>query len=386
MRLANRVAKLPPYLFAEVSKRIAQRHAEGHDVISLGIGDPDLPTPQHIVDAMAQLVHDPANHRYPESEGLPEFRQAVAEWYDRRFGVVLDPKREIISLIGSKEGIGHIALCVIDPGDIALVPDPGYPVYAVGTMFAGGWSYYLPLKEENGFLPDLEAIPSQVVDHAKVLWLNYPNNPTGAVATVDFFERAIVFAKKHELLICHDGPYADVAFDGYKPLSFLEVPGAKEVGIEFNSLSKTYNMTGWRIGVAVGNPQAVDALLRVKTNLDSGVFAAVQRAAIVALRGPQDEIPHHNAIYQRRRDVTVATLRQMGLRVQSPKASLYIWARIPAGYTSIQFSTKVLEESDVFVTPGVGYGPNGDDYIRISLTTADARLDEAMARLQRLRF
>jgi LL-diaminopimelate aminotransferase len=383
MRLANRIAKLPPYLFAEVSKRIAQRRAEGHDVISLGIGDPDLPTPPHIVDAMADLVHDPANHRYPESEGLPEFRQAVAEWYDRRFDVALDPEKEIISLIGSKEGIGHIALCVIDPGDIALAPDPGYPVYAIGTMFAGGWSYYLPLTEENSFLPDLEAIPSQVVEHAKVLWLNYPNNPTGAVATMDFFERAICFAKKHDLLICHDGPYADVAFDGYKPLSFLEVPGAKEVGIEFNSLSKTYNMTGWRIGVAVGNAQAIDALLRVKTNLDSGVFAAVQRAAIVALRGPQDEIPHHNAIYQRRRDVTVTTLRQMGLRVQSPKASLYIWARIPAGYTSIQYSTKLLEESDVFVTPGIGYGPNGDDYIRISLTTADARLDEAMARLRK---
>lgn len=386
MRLANRVASLPPYLFAEVSKKIAQRRAAGHDVISLGIGDPDLSTPPHIVEAMAEFVHDPTTHHYPESEGLPEFRQAVAEWYERRFSVTLDPKKEIISLIGSKEGIGHIALCVIDPGDIALVPDPGYPVYSVGTMFAGGWSYYLPLKEENGFLPDLDAVPDQVAHRAKVLWLNYPNNPTGAVAPVEFFERAIAFAKKHDLLICHDGPYADVAYEGYRPMSFLEVPGAKDVGIEFNSLSKMYNMTGWRIGVAVGNAQAVDALLRVKTNLDSGVFAAVQRAAIVALRGPQDEIPRHNAIYQRRRDLTVATLREMGLSVQPPKASLYIWARIPAGYTSMQFSTKVLEESDVFVTPGIGYGPNGDNYIRISLTVPDKRLDEAMARLRKLRF
>lgn len=386
MRLATRVSKLPPYLFAEVSKKIAQRRAAGHDVISLGIGDPDLATPPHIAEAMAGFVQDPANHHYPESEGLPEFRQAVAEWYERRFGVTLNPTKEVISLIGSKEGIGHIALCLIDPGDIALVPDPGYPVYAVGTMFAGGWSYYLPLTAENSFLPNLDAVPQQIADRAKVLWINYPNNPTGAVASADFFERAIAFARRHDLLICHDGPYAEVSYDGYRPISFLEMPGAKEVGIEFNSLSKTYNMTGWRIGMACGNETAVDALLRVKTNLDSGVFAAVQRAAIVAMRGPQDEIPRHNAVYQRRRDVTVAALHEMGLRVQPPKASLYIWARIPEGYSSMQFSTKVLEESDVFVTPGIGYGPNGDGYIRISLTIDDARLDEAMARLRKLRF
>jgi len=386
MRLANRIANLPPYLFAEVSKKIAQRRAEGHDVISLGIGDPDMPTPPHIVEAMAEAVRDPVTHHYPESEGLPEFRQAVAEWYERRFGVTLDPKKEIISLIGSKEGIGHIALCVIDPGDIALVPDPAYPVYSIGTMFAGGWSYYMPLKEENNFLPDLEAIPPQVASRAKVLWLNYPNNPTGAVAEADFFERVVAFARKYDLLVCHDGPYADVAYDGYRPMSFLEVPGAKEVGIEFNSLSKTYNMTGWRIGVAVGNEKAVNALLRVKTNLDSGVFAAIQKAAVAALRGPQDDIPKRNAIYQRRRDITVETLRAIGLRVTPPKASLYVWAGIPAGYTSIQFSTKVLEETDVFVTPGISYGPNGDGYVRISLTVPDKRLEEAMARLRRLKL
>lgn len=386
MRFANRIANLPPYLFAAISKKIAERRAQGRDVISLGIGDPDMPTPAHIVEAMAQFVHDPETHHYPESEGLPEFRQAVAEWYERRFGVILDPKKEIISLIGSKEGIGHIALCVIDPGDIALVPDPAYPVYAIGTMFAGGWSYYMPLKEENGFLPDLDAIPEQVARRAKILWINYPNNPTGAVAEADFFERVVAFAKKYDLLVCHDGPYADVAYDGYRPMSFLEVPGAKDVGIEFNSLSKTYNMTGWRIGVAVGNEQAVNALLRVKTNLDSGVFAAIQKAAVVALRGPQDDIPKRNAIYQRRRDLTVGTLRAIGLRVNPPKASLYIWAAIPEGYTSISFSEKVLEETDVFVTPGIGYGPSGDGYIRISLTVPDARLEEAMARLRRLKF
>ena len=381
MRTANRIAQLPPYLFAEISKKVAEKRAKGHDVISLGIGDPDLPTPRHVIDRMIEAVQDPINHRYPETEGLPEFRQAVANWYERRFGLSFDPEKEVTTLIGSKEGIGHIALCFIDPGDVALVPDPGYPVYSVGTMFAGGTSYFMPLNEENDFLPDLDAIPIDVLAKAKLIWLNYPNNPTGAVADLDYFERVVAFAKQHDLLVCHDGPYSDVAYDGYEPVSFLQAPGARDVAIEFHSLSKTYNMTGWRIGMAVGNATAVDALYRVKSNLDSGVFQAVQQAAIAALEGPDDPIEEHNRTYQRRRDRVVEVLQSRGLRVRPPKASLYVWAGIPEGYTSIEFAARVLEETDVVVTPGIGYGPSGEGFIRISLTTPDDRLDEAMHRL-----
>jgi LL-diaminopimelate aminotransferase len=382
MRTANRIAKLPPYLFAEISKTIARKKAEGIDVISLAIGDPDIPTPPAILERLRTAALDPANHRYPESEGLPEFRQAVADWYERRFGVTLDPNKEVISLIGSKEGIGHVALCFIDPGDIALVPDPGYPVYSIGTMFAGGESYFMPLTEENDFLPDLEAIPANVVARAKILWLNYPNNPTGAVAGLDFFERAVHFAKRHDLVICHDAPYTDVAFDGFRPPSFLETPGAREVAIEFHSLSKTYNMTGWRIGMAVGNATAVDALMRVKSNLDSGVPQAIQHMAIAALTGPQDDVAKHSAIIQRRRDLVVEVLRELGLGVRPPKASFYIWARLPSGITSAEFAQRLLEETAVSVTPGLGYGTHGEGYIRISLTTPDDRLNEAMNRLR----
>ena len=381
MRTANRIAQLPPYLFAEISKKVAEKRAQGHDVISLGIGDPDLPTPRHVIDRMIEALEDPVNHRYPETEGLPEFRRAVADWYERRFGLSFDPEKEVTTLIGSKEGIGHIALCFIDPGDLALVPDPGYPVYSVGTMFAGGTSYFMPLNEENDFLPDLDAIPADVLAKAKLIWLNYPNNPTGAVADLDYFERVVAFAKRHDLLVCHDGPYSDVAYDGYQPASFLQAPGARDVAIEFHSLSKTYNMTGWRIGMAVGNATAVDALYRVKSNLDSGVFQAVQQAAIAALEGPDDPIEEHNRIYQRRRDRLVDVLRGCGLRVRPPKASLYVWAGIPEGYTSIEFAAKVLDETDVVVTPGIGYGPNGEGFIRLSLTTPDDRLEEAMRRL-----
>ena len=381
MRTANRIAHLPPYLFAEISKKVAEKRAKGHDVISLGIGDPDLPTPRHVIDRMIEALEDPVNHRYPETEGLPEFRRAVADWYERRFGLSFDPEKEVTTLIGSKEGIGHIALCFIDPGDVALVPDPGYPVYSVGTMFAGGTSYFMPLNEENDFLPDLDAIPADVLAKAKLIWLNYPNNPTGAVADLDYFERVVASAKRHDLLVCHDGPYSDVAYDGYKPSSFLQAPGARDVAIEFHSLSKTYNMTGWRIGMAVGNATAVDALYRVKSNLDSGVFQAVQQAAIAALEGPDDPIEEHNQIYQRRRDRLVEVLRGCGLRVRPPKASLYVWAGIPEGYTSIEFAAKVLDETDVVVTPGIGYGPNGEGFIRLSLTTPDDQLEEAMRRL-----
>jgi LL-diaminopimelate aminotransferase len=382
--LARRVEKLPAYLFAEISKKIAAKRAEGVDVISFGIGDPDLPTPANILDSMIEAAQDPANHRYPESEGLPELHEAIARWYERRFGVQLDPAKEVLPLIGSKEGIGHIALCFIDPGDIALVPDPGYPVYAVGTLLAGGEPYFLPLTEENEFLPDFEAIPEDVVRKAKVLWLNYPNNPTGAIADLSFFNRAVSFARRHDVAILHDGPYSEVAFDGYRPVSFLEAAGAKDVGIEFHSLSKSYNMTGWRIGMAVGNAEIIDALMRVKSNLDSGIPQAIQKMAITALDGPQGCIDEHNAIYERRRDRLVAALSRLGLRLQPPKASLYLWARVPEGTTSVQFATRLLDEAGVVVTPGIGYGPTGEGYVRLSLTIPDERLEEGVRRMEGL--
>jgi LL-diaminopimelate aminotransferase len=386
VNFARRIEKLPAYLFAEISRKIAEKRSRGVDVISFAIGDPDLPTPEHILESLREASSDPANHRYPETEGLPELRQAIARWYERRFGVSLDPQREALPLIGSKEGVGHIALCFIDPGDVALVPDPGYPVYAVGTMFAGGEAYYLPLTEENGFLPDLDAVPADVLRRAKVLWLNYPNNPTGAVADLEFFERAAAFARRNGLAVLHDGPYSEVAFDGYRPPSFLQAEGAREVGIEFHSLSKSYNMTGWRIGMAVGNAEIIDALMRVKSNLDSGVPQAVQRMAITALEGPQDCIEEHNRVYQRRRDRLVGALQGLGLRLTPPKASLYVWARVPEGTTSVQFATRLLEEAGVVVTPGIGYGPSGEGYVRLSLTLPDERLEEGVRRLEALRL
>ncbi|HEY8491011.1 MAG TPA: LL-diaminopimelate aminotransferase [Dehalococcoidia bacterium] len=382
MKLARRIEALPPYLFAEISRKIAEKRAAGIDVITFAIGDPDLPTPPHILDALIEAAKDPANHRYPESDGLPELREAIAEWYERRFGLRFDPHKEVLPLIGSKEGIGHMALCFIDPGDVALVPDPGYPVYAIGTMFAGGESYFLPLREENGWLPDLDAVPADVAHRAKVLWLNYPNNPTAAVADLEFFERAVHFAKRYGVAICHDGPYSEVAYDGYRPVSFLEAPGAREVGVEFHSFSKSYNMTGWRIGMVVGNAAMVDALMRVKSNLDSGIPQAIQRMAIAAVRGSQDCIQEHNRIYQRRRDRVVEVLRKLGLRVTPPKASLYVWARIPEGYTSAEFAARLIEDVAVVVTPGTGYGPQGEGYIRISLTTPDEQLEEGLHRLE----
>ncbi|MSQ61418.1 MAG: LL-diaminopimelate aminotransferase [Dehalococcoidia bacterium] len=382
MELAERIRKLPPYLFVEISRRIAEKRAQGVDIVTFGIGDPDLPTPKHILAALKEAADVPANHRYPESEGLPELRQSIAGWYERRFGLAFDANKEVLPLIGSKEGIGHMALCLIDPGDVALVPDPGYPVYSIGTMFAGGESYLLPLTEENDFLVDFGAIPADVARRAKVLWLNYPNNPTGAVADIGFFEEAVAFAKKYDIVICHDGPYSEVAFDGYKPVSFLQAKGARDVGVEFHSFSKSYNMTGWRIGMAVGNPTLIDALMRVKSNLDSGIPQAIQRMAIAAVEGPQDTIGEHNAVYQRRRDRVVSVLQGMGLRVRPPKASLYVWARTPEGYTSAQYATRLLDDLGIVVTPGAGYGEHGEHYIRLSLTIADDRMEEGLRRME----
>jgi len=383
MRLAKRVKNLPPYLFVGITKKIAEKKARGEDVVSFAIGDPDIPTPQHILDALCQAAQDPANHRYPESDGMPQLRQAVSTWYQRRFELSLDPDKEIIPLIGSKEGIGHVALCFIDPGDIALVTDPGYPVYSIGTMFAGGECHFLPLTEDNDFLPDLDKVPADIAQRARLLWINYPNNPTSAVADMDFFERVVAFAKRYDIAVCHDAPYTEVAFDGYRPLSFLQAPGARDVGMEFHSLSKSYNMTGWRIGMAVGNAEMVGALTRVKSNIDSGIPQAIQYAAIEALLGDQTCIEEHNAVYRRRRDLVMNTLDKIGLKAKPPKASLYVWARIPDGYTSLDFCSKLLDETSVVVTPGSGYGKYGEGYIRLSLTTPDDRLEEGLARIEK---
>ncbi|MBM3175520.1 MAG: LL-diaminopimelate aminotransferase [Chloroflexi bacterium] len=381
MRLSHRLDKLPPYLFVEINRKIAEKRAKGEDVLSFAIGDPDIPTPDYIIDRLCRAAQDPSNHRYPETSGLPELCLAIAKWYQRRFGVELDVSKEVLPLIGSKEGIGHISFCFIDTGDIALVPDPSYPVYSMSTLLAGGEPYYMPLKEENGFLPDFTVIPAAVAKKAKLLWLNYPNNPTGATAEPIFFKMAVDFAKKHNLAICHDAPYTEVAYDGYKPSSFMQVPGAKEVGIEFHSLSKTYNMTGWRIGMAVGNAQMLDALFRLKSNLDSGIPQAIQIAAIEALNGPSYFTEKQNAVYQRRRDKLVKALNEIGLKATPPKASFYVWGRVPPGYTSIQFATELLDKANVAVTPGVGYGSVGEGYVRFSLTLPDERLDDGIRRL-----
>ena len=381
MKLAARVDKVPPYLFVEISRKIAEKKAQGVQVISFGIGDPDLPTPDNVLARLRETALEPPNHRYPETDGLPEFRRAAANWYRRRFGVSLDADQEVLPLIGAKEGIGHAALCFIDPGDIALVPDPGYPVYSVGTWFAGGECHWMPLREESGWLPDLDDIPPDVSRRAKLIWLNYPNNPTGAVAEVDYFERVVEFARRNDVAVMHDACYTEVSYDGYTPASFLQAPGAKDVGLEFHSLSKSYNMTGWRIGMVAGNPEMIGALMTVKSNLDSGIPQAIQSMGIEALNSPLGWMDGRNAIYERRRDRLVGVLREMGLRVEPPKASLYVWAHVPSGYTSAQFTTNLLEERGIVVTPGTGYGRNGEGYIRLSLTIPDEDLERGLERL-----
>lgn len=385
MRLSDRVKNLPSYLFVEISRKIAERKTRGEDIISFGIGDPDIPTPLHIIERLCKEAQKPVNHHYPESEGLLELRQSIAEWYKKRFGVLLDPEKEVAPLIGSKEGIAHIALCLLNPGDVALVTDPGYPVYSIGTNLVGAEPYYLPISPRNNFLPDLYSVPENILKKTKILWLNYPNNPTGAVADLDFFNKAVKFAKDYDICICHDGPYSEVAFDGYRPVSFLQAEGAKDVGIEFHSFSKTYNMTGWRIGMAVGNATVISALKIMKSNLDSGIPQAIQYAAIEALNGPQDCIKEHNDIYQRRRDLIVDTLQKMGFEVKSPKASLYIWAKVPDGFTSVTFANDLLDKVGVVVTPGIGYGRNGEDYVRLSLTISDDSLSRGLSRMTQWR-
>jgi len=379
---AERLGKLPPYLFKEIDRKKTEMKAKGVDIIDLGIGDPDLPTPGHIIEALKEAVGNPATHRYPAYAGMPAFKKAVAQWYKERFGVDLDPEKEVLALIGSKEGIAHLPLAFISPGDISLVPTPGYPVYNVATLFAGGGaSYFMPLLRDNGFLPDLSAIPDDAAKRAKVMFINYPNNPTAAVAEVDFFNRVVEFAREKGILVCHDAAYTEIAYDGYRPSSFLEAEGAKDVGIEFHSLSKTYNMTGWRVGFAVGNSDAIEGLGAIKSNVDSGVFEAVQMAGIRALLGDQSCVKDVIAVYTERRDLMVQGLRDAGFELDSPKASFYLWIKVPEGYTSARLATRLLEEG-VVVTPGNGFGGPGEGYFRIALTQKKERLAEAIQRIK----
>jgi LL-diaminopimelate aminotransferase len=383
MMEAERLTRIGAYLFADLDRRREELRARGVDVINLGVGDPDLPTPEHIIDALARAARDPRAHRYPAYAGSRDFREAVAEWYRGRFDVALDPDTEVLALIGSKEGLAHLPWAVLNPGDTALVPDPGYPVYRSAIILAEGRPVTMPLDAEQGFLPDLAAIPRDVAGRARLLFLNYPNNPTGATAPAAFFERVVRFARTHNMIVAHDNSYSEIAYDGYRPPSFLQADGAKEVGVEFHSLSKTYCMTGWRIGFAVGHAAVIRALGRMKTNLDSGVFRAVQEAGIAALDGPQDPVRERLAVFQRRRDRVVEALTRLGWNPPRPRATFYLWLRAPGGRSGTAFAAEVLEATGVVLTPGIGYGQQGEAYIRLSLTTPDDRLDEAMDRLSR---
>ena len=383
---AERVRQIPPYLFAEIDRKKRELRAKGADLIDLGIGDPDIPTPSRIIDRLTKAAHDATNHRYPSYEGMLDFRQAVADWYQRRFGVSLDPEAEVLTLIGSKEGIAHIPLAFVNPGDYVLVPNPGYPVYRVATLFAGGTPHFMPLVGENGFLPELSKIPTGVAEKAKLLFINYPNNPTAAVAERSFFEEVVKFADRHRIIVCHDAAYSEIAFDGYRPMSLMEVEGAREVGIEFHSLSKTFNMTGWRIGFAVGNREIVGALGRIKTNIDSGVFQAVQIAAAEALNGYGTETEEIIRVYTARRDLLVQAIRAAGLEVEPPRATFYLWVAVPSGYTSAQFAAHLMEKSGIVATPGIGFGDSGEGYIRFALTVGEDRLHEASSRLKELKI
>jgi len=382
MRISQRVRDLPPYLFAAIERQIADRRAAGVDVISLGIGDPDLPTPPHIVDALTAAAHDPATHQYPSNQGEPAFREAVAGFYEERFGVTLDPATQIVPLLGAKEGIAHICQALLDPGDLALAADPGYPVYTTGPVLADGQVVRIPLVPELGFQPDLAALDAATLERARMVFVSYPNNPTGAVIEDDFFARLVAFAHRHDLVVVHDNAYADITFGDYVAPSFLATPGAADVGVEVFSLSKSYNMTGWRSGALVGNRDVIDAYWRLKTNLDSGMFAAVQRASVAALTGSQECVREMCRVYERRRDLLVHALRAVGMHVDPPKGTIYLWAPVPGGYTSASFTQQVLDQADVIVSPGAAYGPSGEGYVRLSLTVADERLQEAVGRIE----
>jgi LL-diaminopimelate aminotransferase len=382
MKFARRLDQVPPYLFAELERQISAKEREGIDVISLGIGDPDLPTPDAVVDAAANALRDPRTHQYPTNHGTEEFRAAAAGFYGDRFGVELDSATEVIPVLGGKEAVGHIALACLDPGGLSLSPEPGYPPYTSGPVFAGADVHYLPLTEANAFFPDLDAIPDEVAAPANLLYLDYPNNPTGALVPPDGFERAVEFGRRHDLIVVHDNAYSEITFDGYVAPSFLETPGAKEVGVEIFSLSKGWNMTGWRCGLVAGNAELVERYRGLKANLDSGLFEALQQAAVVALTAERDFPRHMSDVYARRRDLLVEALAQIGLEVEPPKATPYLWVRVPEGHTSASFASLVLEQANVVVSPGPGYGPSGEGFVRLSLTVPDERLEEAVRRIE----
>jgi LL-diaminopimelate aminotransferase len=384
VKTAHRIAKLPPYLFAEIDRKIAEARARGADIISFGVGDPDLPTPPHVVDALVEAARDPATHRYPSYTGLPVFRREIASWYERRFGVTLDPDEHVQPLVGSKEGIYHLPVAFVDSGDVALVPDPGYPVYETGTILAGGEPFLLPLRPEDRYLPDLDAVPGEVLRRARVLWLNYPANPTSACVEREFLATAVEFCKEHDLLLAHDAAYTEITYDGYIAPSVLQAEGAMECAVEFHSLSKTYNMTGWRIGWVAGAPIAIEAIKRLKTNIDSGIFDAVQRAGIAALTGPRDYLDRTLEHYLHRRDQLCDGLKSMGIVVDPPKGSIYVWAPVPEQHDSESFTKHLLNEAAIVVAPGTGYGPSGEGFVRFSFTVPDERLEEGVERLRKV--
>ncbi len=384
VKLASRMEKIPPYLFARIDKKKEEAKKKGVDLIDLSIGDPDIPTPSHIVEKMKEAVSDEKNHRYPSYEGMREFREAVAEWFKKRFGLELDPEKEILTLIGSKDGISHIPLAYVEDGDPVLVPSPGYPVYRIMTLLSGGLPYVMPLKEENDFLPKIEDIPSSVAKKSKLMFLNYPNNPTAQHAPDDFFEKVVDFAKKNEIVICHDAAYSEIYFDDFRPKSILEYDRKKEVSIEFHSLSKTYCMTGWRIGFAVGNREVISALARLKTNIDSGVFQAIQVAGREALLGDQKCVDEIREIYRRRRDLIFEGLKSLGFQLRKPLVTFYLWVKVPPGFNSESFCEYLIEKAGIVVTPGSGFGEEGEGYFRISLTTSEERIKESLERLRSL--
>jgi len=383
-KLSKKINSLPPYLFVEIDKAKRRTQAEGRDIIDLGVGDPDQPTPLHIIEKLYQAARDPATHRYTLDQGIPVLRQAIADWYKSRFSVELDPETEILPLIGSKEGIAHFPLAFLDTGDYSLVPDPSYPPYKGGTILAGGKPYLMPLRQVNAFLPDLKIIPLNILKKAKLMYINYPNNPTAATAESDFYKEIVKFASKNRIIVLSDLAYSEIVYDGYRPSSFLEVEGAKEFAIEFHSLSKTYNMTGWRIGWACGNARLISALAKIKSNIDSGIFSAIQLAGIIALEGPQQHIKSICRLYQERRDVLISGLNSLGWQATLPKATFYVWLKIPQKTDSIKFSKILLEKADIVVTPGVGFGKYGEGYIRIALTVSKERIIEAIERVKKV--
>jgi len=381
--LSKKLESLPPYLFAEIDAAKRKARAEGRNIIDLGVGDPDIPTPPFVIEKLYEAARDPKNHRYALDQGMPELKEAIADWYRQRFGVTLDPVTEVLPLIGSKEGIAHLPVAFLNKGDVTLVPDPGYPPYRNATILADGKPYAMPLRQSNGFLPDLDAISPAAADKAKLMFLNYPNNPTGAVADSTFFEKVVAFAQAHHVVICHDAAYSEVAFDGFKAVSFLETPGAKDVGVEFHSLSKTYNMTGWRLGWVCGHAAVVAALARVKSNIDSGVFQAIQLAGLAALREGAAVIEQNNKIYGERCQVFVDGLKSLAWKAEKPKASFYVWVKLPKkAKSSIEFARILLERANIVATPGVGFGKYGEGYVRFAMTLDKAKLQEAVERMK----